>query len=99
LDKTDAKKTNQDIRTEIKINLVPRSSRNQLVSCTGDQLKIKITAPPVDGRANQALIAFLAKQLGIAKSRVELVAGETSKQKRIKIHGLTLNKIHALLKK
>jgi hypothetical protein len=99
LNKPNPNKTSQNILTELKIHLAPRSSRNQLVSCLGDQLKIKITAPPVDGQANQALIAFLAKQFGIAKSRVELVAGETSKQKRIKIHGLTLNKIHALLKK
>ncbi|RPI79680.1 MAG: YggU family protein [Desulfobacteraceae bacterium] len=89
---------NQDISTELKIHLVPRSSRDQLVNCTGDQLKIKITAPPVEGRANQALIAFLAKQLGIAKTKVELVAGATSKQKKIRIHGLTLNQIHDRLK-
>jgi hypothetical protein len=99
LDKTDAKKTNQNILTELKIHLAPRSSRNQLVSCTDDQLKIKITAPPVEGRANQALIAFLAKQLGIAKSRVELAGGETSKQKKIKIHGLALHEIHDRLKR
>lgn len=92
------KKTNSDVVTEIKIHLIPRSSRNQLISCLGDQLKIKITAPPVEGRANQALIAFLAKKLGIAKTRVELVAGETSKQKRIKIRGLVLNEIISLLK-
>ena len=98
MDKPNQKKTNQDILTELKIHLIPRSSRNQLVSCTGDQLKIKITAPPVEGRANQALIAFLAKQLGIAKSRVELVGGETSKQKRILIHGLNLDEIHDRLK-
>jgi hypothetical protein len=98
LNKSNQKKTNQDILTKLKIHLVPRSSRDQLVSCTGDQLKIKITTPPVEGRANQALIAFLAKQLGIAKSRVELVSGETSKQKRILIHGLNLDEIHTLLK-
>ena len=98
MNKPNPNKTSQDILTELKIRLVPRSSRDQLVSCLGDQLKIKITAPPVEGRANQALIAFLAKQLGIAKSRVELVGGETSKQKRILIHGLNLDEIHALLK-
>jgi hypothetical protein len=90
---------NQDIMTEIKINLIPRSSRNQLVSCAGDQFKIKITAPPVDGRANQALTVFLAKKLGIAKSRVEIFSGEKSKQKKIKIDGLTLSEIRTLLEK
>jgi uncharacterized protein (TIGR00251 family) len=93
------KKTDPNLSTEIKVNLVPRSSRNQIVDCAGNQFKIKITAPPVEGRANQALIAFLAKQLGIAKSRVELISGEISKQKKIKIHGLALDEINALLQK
>jgi uncharacterized protein (TIGR00251 family) len=54
----------------------------------GDELKIKVTAPPVDAAANQALIELLAETLGCPRGRVELVRGQTSRHKTIKLHGL-----------
>jgi uncharacterized protein (TIGR00251 family) len=54
----------------------------------GDALKIRIDSPPVDGRANQALIAFLADRLGLARSNLKLISGESSRRKRIQVSGL-----------
>jgi hypothetical protein len=61
----------------------PRASRNAVVGRHGDSIKISLTAPPVEGAANKACTAFLAKQLGVAKSRVEIVSGHASRTKRI----------------
>lgn len=53
----------------------------------GDALKIRIDSPPIEGRANQALIAFLAARLGVAKSALSLLSGESSRRKRVLVHG------------
>ena len=63
----------------------PKSSRNAIVGVYGDALKIKLTAPPVDGAANAACIKFLAKCLQVPKSSVEIVSGRTSRHKQIHI--------------
>ncbi|MEN6350599.1 MAG: DUF167 domain-containing protein [Syntrophomonas sp.] len=75
------------IRFEIKVQ--PRSSRNQIVGEHEGHLKIKLTAPPVDGEANQALIAFLSEFFKLPKKNVEIIKGETSRQKLVFIKGLT----------
>ncbi|MDD3023925.1 MAG: DUF167 domain-containing protein, partial [Syntrophomonadaceae bacterium] len=59
------------LRFEVKVQ--PRSSRNQIVGEQDGALKIKLTAPPVDGEANQALIAFLSRFFGVAKKNVQIV--------------------------
>ena len=63
----------------------PKASRNAIQGVHGEALKIALTAPPVDGAANKACIAFLAKKLGLAKSAVAIVSGQTSRSKRILI--------------
>ncbi len=70
------------------VRVVPRASRNEIVGVHGDALKVRLTAPPVEGRANDALIAFLAQRLGVRKSQVEIVAGATSRRKMIRVIGL-----------
>jgi uncharacterized protein (TIGR00251 family) len=65
----------------------PGARRDGIVGLHGDRLKVAIAAPPVDGRANDALLAFLADRLGVRKSAVMLVGGETSRPKRIRITG------------
>ncbi len=70
------------------VRVVPRASRNEIVGVHGDALKVRLTAPPVGGRANEALIAFLAKRLGVRKSQVEIGAGATSLRKLIRVIGL-----------
>ena len=67
----------------------PRASGDEFADILGDHLKIRITAPPVDGRANAHLITFLAKQFGVAKSAVTLLQGEKGKTKVIRIRAPT----------
>jgi uncharacterized protein (TIGR00251 family) len=71
----------------IKVHLQPGAKRNEIVGRHGDaiKIKIKIKAPPVDGKANEALIEFLSETLGIAKSKIEIVSGHTSRQKLVSI--------------
>jgi hypothetical protein len=64
---------------------------------TAAQLKIAVQAPPLEGRANSALIAFLAKTLSLPKSRVELISGELSRSKVFLLSGVTLEKAEALI--
>ncbi len=71
------------------VRVVPRASRNEIAGVHGDALKVRLTAPPVEGKANEALIAFLAQRLGVRKSQVEIVAGGTSRRKMIRISDLS----------
>jgi uncharacterized protein (TIGR00251 family) len=73
----------------LRIRVQPRASADRLEGLQGDQLRIRLTAPPVGGAANAACIAFLAKQLGVSRSRVQLAAGEKSRDKLVHIAGLT----------
>jgi len=70
-----------------KIKVQPGASKNEIVGVQQDALKIRISAPPIQGKANKALIGFLAKELGVKKSEVEIVSGHTSKIKKIKVLG------------
>jgi uncharacterized protein (TIGR00251 family) len=78
--------TREGVRLEIKVQ--PRSSRNQIAGEQDGVLKIKLTAPPVDGEANQALIDYLSDLLGIPKRSVNLIKGETSRNKLVEISGI-----------
>jgi len=71
------------------VRVVPRASKNEIVGFHGDALKVRLAAPPVEGRANEALIAFLAHWLDVRKSQVEIVAGATSRHKIIRVIGLS----------
>ena len=68
------------------IHLQPGAARNMLAGTYGKRLKIRIAAPPVDGKANDHLIRFLAGLFGVPCSRVELLAGHGSRSKRVRIH-------------
>ena len=70
------------------VKLQPRASRNEIGDPLGEELKIKVTAPPVDSAANEALIKLLAEKLDCPRSKVELVRGRTARRKTLKIHGL-----------
>ncbi len=71
----------------LSIRIQPRASKNELVRREDGGLKIRLTAPPVDGAANEALIRFLADTLSISKSQVEIISGHTSRDKIVRIHG------------
>jgi uncharacterized protein (TIGR00251 family) len=77
------------LAVKIDVIIQPKSSRNEIVGMQGDCLKIKLTAPPVDGKANAALIAFLAKKLGIPKSNITIVRGKNSRRKTIELYGVS----------
>jgi len=83
----------------IQVQIQPKSSKDQIIGIHNGRLKIKISAPPVDGKANQALIEFMSKVLGVSKSKVEIVKGHTSKLKTLKIIGITQEFYHSFLNK
>jgi uncharacterized protein (TIGR00251 family) len=67
------------------VHVQPRAGRDEIAGVHGSRLKIRITAPPVDGKANSHLIAFLAGVFQVAKRDVVLVSGETGREKRFRI--------------
>jgi len=67
--------------------LQPKAARDEIVGPSQGRLKIRLTAPPIEDRANQALVAFLAKRLKVARSRVIILAGRKSRQKDVLIEG------------
>lgn len=67
------------------LHLQPRASKDEFVGPHGDAYKVRITAPPVDGKANAHLVKFLAKAFGVPKNNVEILTGESSREKRVKI--------------
>lgn len=69
----------------LQIRVQPRASRDAIAGVLGDCLKVRLAAPPVEGKANEHLIAWLARLFGVPKSRVVLERGETSKRKQIRI--------------
>ena len=79
------------------VRVVPRASKNAIAGIHGDALKIRVTAPPVEGRANEALVAFLAKRLGVRKSQVEIVAGAASRRKLFRVIALSLEEVEERL--
>lgn len=76
----------------ISVRVTPRSSKNT-VEWTPGGLQVHLTAPPVDGAANEALIALLAERLGVAKRDIRVVRGPTSRQKVVEIVGMTLETV------
>ena len=73
----------------IKVKIVPGSSKNKIIGVYNDSLKITITAPPVEGKANKKCIAYLAKYFNVAKSKIEIISGLASKNKLIRIYDIS----------
>ena len=71
----------------LSIRIQPRASKNEIVMMDSGGLKIRLTAPPVDGAANEALVKFLAQILSIPKSNIEIVFGHTGREKVVRISG------------
>ena len=87
-----------EVQTEIKVRVLPRSSRIEIIGIEDDTYKVKLTAPPVEGKANKALIGVLARRLGIGKGRVEIVSGDGSRLKTIRIHGLSAEEVSSFMR-
>lgn len=69
----------------LRLYIQPKASRDQIMGLHGDELKIAITAPPIDGKANNHLIKFLAKQCKVAKSQVQVIKGQLGRHKFVSI--------------
>ena len=79
------------------VKIQPRARRNAIVGELGDALKIALTAPPVDGRANDACVEFLADLLDLPRSSITIVSGQSSRNKVIRVAGCTLQGLRAKL--
>ena len=82
-------------RLEAKV--IPGASRDEVAGTMGNAVKIKLRAPPVEGRANEALVEFLSEQLDLPRRAISLERGETSRQKLLRIEGLDLAAVRARL--
>ncbi len=83
--------------TLLAVKVQPRAARNEIAGPLGGELRIRVTAPPVDAAANDALLRLLAERLGCPRGQVELVRGHTSRHKVIKLHGLAPEAVAAKL--
>ena len=79
----------------LSVKLQPRASANEIGESLGDELRIKVTAPPVDSAANEALVRVLAETLDCPRNRIELVRGNTSRHKVLKLHGISAETVLA----
>ena len=80
----------------VSLHIQPGAKKTEIAGLHGDALKIRLAAPPVDGKANAALVAFLAKACGVPRSAVALVSGETSRSKRVRLQGIDAATLEAL---
>ena len=81
----------------LSIYVQPRSSSNKIAGLHGDALKLCITTPPIEGKANKAVIAFLAKFFGLPKASVTIQSGEKSRKKNIRLSGINREKAKNML--
>jgi uncharacterized protein (TIGR00251 family) len=79
------------------IKAIPNAPRSEVIGWLGDALKVKVHAPPVEGRANEVLCEFLAESLGLPRRAVTVLRGDTSRQKIIRIDGLSLAEVKTKL--
>jgi uncharacterized protein (TIGR00251 family) len=70
---------------ELQVLVQPRASRDEIAGLRGEHLRIRLAAPPADGKANQRLVRFLAETFSVPKNRVEILAGAASRAKRVRI--------------
>ncbi len=80
------------------VKVHPRAKKNAITGEVGDAIKVALTAPPVEGRANDACIKFLAEVLDVPRSSVTIAAGETGRQKVIRVQGRTAAQVEQLLR-
>jgi len=80
------------------VRVHPRAKKNAISGTVGDALKVSLTAPPVEGRANEACVRFFAELLQVSRSSVTIAAGDTSRNKVIRIAGLTAEQVEERLR-
>ncbi len=82
----------------IEVRVVPRASRDAVAGFAGRAVRVRLTAPPLENRANEALVRFLAQTLDVPRSRVEIVAGSKGRNKIVRIAGLSRAEVFARLR-
>jgi uncharacterized protein (TIGR00251 family) len=91
------RKTKENIYTDFNVRIIPKSSRNEIAGREGYVYRIKVTSPPVDGKANKALISLLSKILKTPKKNIEIISGEKSRKKRIRINNISNDEFRRLM--
>jgi uncharacterized protein (TIGR00251 family) len=86
-----------DAGVEVFLYIQPRASRNKVVGLQGEELKVALTAPPVDGAANKACCLFMAKLCSLPRSYVKITSGETSRHKRLLLENVDLLEVTRLV--
>lgn len=82
-------------RCVISVKVTPGASRDEVLGWLGDSLKVRVQAPPTDGKANERLCTFLARELGLPRGAVRLATGASSRQKRVEVQGISESEIRA----
>jgi uncharacterized protein (TIGR00251 family) len=85
--------------TLLSLKVIPRASKNEIGEAIGTELKVKVTAPPVDSAANRAVIELIAEKLNCSKSAVTLVRGETARHKSLLLNGMTPEQVGGALER
>lgn len=83
----------------IKFRVIPKSSHTEFAGEYADALKVKLSSPPIDGRANAELVKFLSKKLDVPKSAISIVSGDTARDKTLEIEGMDRARALELLSK
>jgi len=86
--------TEAEGRVRFSVRVQPRASNNQVAGVHGDALKIRLTAPPVDGAANRELVDFLADIFDVGRQSIRIVGGESSRSKIVEIDGIKPRAVH-----
>lgn len=81
------------------VKVIPRAHRSEIVGMENDALRVRLNAPPVEGRANEALIELLAGALGVSRAKIEIIRGSTSRHKVVRVRGAPTEKIKQWLNK
>ena len=89
--------TEQAGSVTLTVRVIPRASRSGIVGEYDGAVKVRLSSPPVDGAANEELIKLFAKELGVARSEIEILSGHTSKTKQIRITGVPAEELQSLV--
>ncbi len=81
----------------LECKVIPNASKTAIEGLRDDRLLVRLATPPVDGKANRALIKFMSKELGISKSKIEIIQGEKSRSKRLRLRGIALDQAQQIL--
>lgn len=84
-------------RVRLNVHVQPRSTRSEIAGVHGDALKVRLTSPPVDGAANEALVKFLAETFAVGRRAVRILAGQHSRSKIVEIEGITARAVRDIV--